>query len=100
VGNDSDVRLAIRTIAVSARAAIDSSKKGGRPDAAAACAQRGLALLEGLRDRLGADVPDDITQQLEAATRELASAARGSLGDARASPKSDAEPGGGSGALS
>ena len=62
VGTESDLRLAIRTIAVSARAAIDSSNKLGRPDVAAECAQRGLKLLDGLRDQLGADVPDEISQ--------------------------------------
>ena len=77
MGNESDVRLAIRTIAVSSRAAIDSSNKIGRPDVAAECAQRGLTLLHGLRDQLGAEVPDDVNQLLEAAERDLASAARG-----------------------
>ena len=71
---ESDLRLAIRTIAVSARAAIDSSIKLGRPDVAAECALRGLTLLDGLRDQLGADVPDEISQLFETAARDLASA--------------------------
>jgi hypothetical protein len=85
VGTESDLRLAIRTIAVSTRAAIDSSNKVGRPDAAAECAQRGLTLLDGLRDQLGADVPDEITQLFETAARDLASAARASSADASGS---------------
>jgi hypothetical protein len=83
VGTPSDLVLEIRTIAVSARAAIDSSYKVGRPDVAAECAWRGLAMLERIRDRLGGDVPDEIHQQYEAAHRELTSAmgaARGSDG--------------------
>ncbi len=80
MGTESDLRLAIRTIAVSARVAIDSSNKAGRPDAAAECAQRGLTLLEGLRDRLGPDVPDDIAQLFEAAELELASEVPGRRG--------------------
>ena len=71
MGTESDLRLAIRTIAVSARAAIDSSNKLGRPDVAVECAQRGLTLLDDLRDQLGADVPDEINQLFEASIREL-----------------------------
>jgi hypothetical protein len=74
VGTPSDLALEIRTIAVSARAAIDGSYKVGRPDVAAECAWRGLTMLEGIRDRLGGDVPDEIQQLYEAAHRELTSA--------------------------
>jgi len=91
VGTESDLRLAIRTIAVSARAAIDSSNKLGRPDVAAECAQRGLTLLDGLRDQLGAAVSDEITQLFETAARDLASAARASSGDGSAGPGSGAQ---------
>ena len=83
MGTPSDLVLEIRTIAVSARAAIDSSYKVGRPDVAAECAWRGLTMLEGIRDRLSGDVPGEIRQQYEAAHRELISAmgaARGSDG--------------------
>jgi len=86
VGTESDLPLAIRTIAVSARAAIDSSNKSGRPDVAAECARRGLTLLDGLRDQLGADVPDEISQLFETAARDLRGAARASSGEASASP--------------
>ncbi len=81
MGTESDLRLAIRTIAVSARAAVDSSNKIGRPDVAAECARRGLTLLGGLREQLGADVPDDIRQLFESAVQELESAARAWSGD-------------------
>ena len=81
MGTESDLRLAIRTIAVSARVAIDSSNRAGRPDVAADCARRGLMLLDGLRDQLGADVPDEIRQLFETAVQDLASAARASSGD-------------------
>ena len=73
MGTEPDARLAIRTIAVSARVAVHSSKKAGRPEMAAECARRGLALLEGLRDQLGADVPEEISELLDAAVRELMS---------------------------
>jgi hypothetical protein len=75
VADESDLRLAIRTIAVTSRAAIDSSRKTGRKDLAVESARRGLALLEAVRERLDADVSDDVSQQLEAAVRELTSAA-------------------------
>jgi len=86
VGTPSDLALEIRTIAVSARAAIDSSYKGGRPDVAAECASRGLTMLEGIRDRLGGDVPDEIHQQYEAAHRELRSAMGTARGSNRRGP--------------
>jgi hypothetical protein len=69
------MRLAIRTIAVSARAAIDSSVRIGRPDVAAECARRGLTMLAGLRDDLGPNVPDEINQLFEPAVRDLTSTA-------------------------
>jgi hypothetical protein len=75
VGGESDQELAIRTVVVSARAAIESCKKIGRPDMAAECARRGLTMLEGLREQLGPDVSDVINQQFHAALRYLASEA-------------------------
>jgi hypothetical protein len=80
VGTPSDLALEIRTIAVSARAAIDGSYKVGRPDVAAECAWRGLTMLDGIRDRLGGDLPDEIQQQYEAVHRELTSAMRAAEG--------------------
>jgi hypothetical protein len=75
VGSQSDQKLAIRTIAVSARAAIGSSLRIGRPDVAAECARRGLMMLAGLREELGPNVPDELVQPLEEAIRDLASTA-------------------------
>ena len=75
MGTESAELLAIRTIAVSARAAINSSHKLGRPDIAAESARRGLVMLDGLRDRLGADPPERIRQAFGAAVRELRSTA-------------------------
>jgi hypothetical protein len=80
VGSESDQKLAIRTIAVSARAAIESSSKIGRPDAAAECARRGLTMLEGLREQLGPDLSPEVSQVFDAAVRDLASAADASGG--------------------
>jgi len=86
VGTPSDLVLEIRTIAVSARAAIDSSYKVGRPDVAAECASRGLTMLEGIRDRLSGDVPDEIHQQYADAHRELTSAMGTARGSNRRGP--------------
>jgi hypothetical protein len=75
VGTESDLLMAIRTIAVSAMAAVNSSNKVGRPDLAAQCARRGLIMLEGLRDQIGSGTPAEVHQRLDAAVRELTSAA-------------------------
>ena len=63
--------MAIRTIAVSARVAIHSSKQAGQPEVAAECARRGLAMLAGLHEQLGADVPEEVRELLDAAVRDL-----------------------------
>jgi hypothetical protein len=78
VGTESALLLAIRTIDVSARAAIDSNYKVGRSDMAIEAARRGLAMLEGLRHRIGPGAPEEIRQAFEAAVRELASVAAAS----------------------
>ena len=75
MGTAPDLALAIRTIAVSARAAIDSSNKIGRPDVAAECARRGLSMLDGLRGQIGADAPEEIRLAFESAVHELELAA-------------------------
>jgi hypothetical protein len=77
VGTESDLLMAIRTIAVSARAAVNSSHRAGRPDLAAQSARRGLMLLDGLRDQLGSGAPAEVHQRFDAAVRELTSAAAG-----------------------
>ncbi len=77
VGNESDLLLAIRTITVSARAAVTSNNKVGRPDLAVKTARRGLMLLERLRGQLDAGFPTEAHQRFDAAVRELTSAAAG-----------------------
>ena len=75
VGNDAHLRMAVRTVAVTARAAIRSDARLGRPDLAAASARRGLTLLEQLRGELGPANPADIQDQYAAARRGTLSAA-------------------------
>jgi hypothetical protein len=92
VGNESDLLLAIRTIAVSARAAVTSNNKVGRPDLAAESARRGLMLLEGLRDQLDAGVPGEAHQHFDAAIRELTSAAAGEDAEVNESTRPGGRP--------
>ena len=81
MGNESDLHMAIRTIAVSARVAIASSRRAGRPDVAAECARRGLTMLDALRDRFEEDPPESIRQLFDAAVRELTAVADASPGE-------------------
>lgn len=71
--------MAIRTIAVSTRAAVRSNRQVGRRDLSVASARRGLAMLEQLRDRLPADAPDAVRDAYERARREITDAV-GDLG--------------------
>ena len=77
VGKGAKTDLAIRTVAVTTRAAVRSHMKRGNTELAAESATRGLVLL----DQLGETFDDDVSRQtrdlFEAARRELAALATG-----------------------
>ena len=71
MGNEAELRLAIRTVAVTTRVAVRSNRRTGHPEYAIASAQRGLALLDSIRQAIGPDTPSEIVDALETARREL-----------------------------
>ena len=77
MGKGAKTDLAIRTVAVTTRAAVSSHVKRGDTELAAESATRGLVLL----DQLGETFDDDVSRQtrdlFEAARRELAALATG-----------------------
>jgi hypothetical protein len=76
VGTDDRLLLlAIRTIAVSTRAAVRSNRQIGRPDLSIASARRGLVMLEELHARIPAGGPDVVRERYEHARDELMKAA-------------------------
>ena len=75
MATESDLRLAIRTVAVSARAAVTTHAKVGRPDLAAESARRGLKMLGDLEGRLTPETAADTRESFDSAMRELGAAA-------------------------
>ena len=75
MATESDLRLAIRTVAVSTRAAVTTHAKVGRPDLAAESARRGLKMLGDLQGRLTPETPEDTRESFDSAMRELGAAA-------------------------
>jgi len=75
VGTTEQMRRAIRTVLVTARAAIHSNQRLGRADLAMESARRGLQLLDELEVRLPDDAEDEVRADFAAALDELESAA-------------------------
>ena len=81
VGMDDRLPLMIRTILVTARAAIRSNQKLGRRDLGVEGARRGLAMLDDLGARLPADTSPAVRDQYERAREELLETAGESGGE-------------------
>ena len=71
MGNDAKLRLAIRTVAVTTKVAVRSNRGTGHPELATATAERGLALLDSIGERLDAGTSSEILEALESARDEL-----------------------------
>lgn len=77
MGKRAKTALAIRTVAVTTRAAVTSHMKRGNTELAAESATRGLVLLDQLNETLDDDVSGQTRDLFEAARRELAALAGG-----------------------
>ena len=102
MGKNDRLGLAIRTIAVTTRAAILSNEKVGRADLAVDSARRGLRMLDELGASLAADTPADVRAQYERARAALleAAGASGSTGFAIGADEARASATGGGGSSS
>ena len=71
MGTNDRLALAIRTIAVTTRAAILSNEKIGRPDLAVDSARLGLAMLDELAASLPIGTDPGLREEVERVRREL-----------------------------
>lgn len=85
VSSDSKLLLAVRTILVTTRAAIQAHQASGKADLARATARRGAELLR----RLGQELPPDASETIDRSYREAEREMASLLADSGDEPRRD-----------